>query len=56
MSLADSIGREVANAALDSSIGRCLEYVRRGIQIAKGKPEKPVGVESAKDAGPWLER
>lgn len=40
--------------AEDVSQGACLKYVRRGIQRALGIPEEPTGINSAKDAGPWL--
>ena len=54
MGKGDDIGREVADDAEQKSVGQCLKYVRRGIQRALGLPEQPIGIESAKDAGPWL--
>lgn len=45
---------EITELAGPNSQGRCAEFVRRAIQLAKGEPDEPTGIESAKDFGPWL--
>lgn len=36
-------------------IVREVSLIRRGIQEALGLAQGPIGINSAKDAGPWLE-
>ena len=47
---------EIKKIAGPTSQGLCAMYVREAVQLAKGLPVEPVGIESAKDYGPWLEK
>lgn len=46
----------VREAALAESSKECAKYCRRAIQLAKGIPVEPTGINSAKDFGAWLEQ
>ncbi|CDW87333.1 UNKNOWN [Stylonychia lemnae] len=45
---------QIKKLAGQSSLGKCAKFVREAVQLAKGLPDEPTGIESAKDYGPWL--
>ncbi len=45
---------KITSLAGPKSTGKCALVVRQAIQMAKGEPVQPTGIESAKDYGPWL--
>lgn len=56
MSKAQIIAEEAEKGALEKSSGYCLRYVAFAIQRAHNQLEQPIGIESAKDGGPYLKK